>query len=162
MSFTEPFEFVMPVADPNVPPAVARSWGKGVFRVGNGYSWTSFFVDDVPVPADVCDARSGLLADVPASPEDVAAWLRGAHGITVTQERDLVVDGRTARSFSISGDGCDQWTPPLGPGEFYYGFRVYAIPTGDDTILYLPWSDGGSLPFIERAADELVRSLTFD
>lgn len=165
MSFTEPFEFVMPVADPSVPPAVARMSRKGVFRVGNGYSWTSFFVDDVPVAADVCDGGGGILADVPATPEEVGAWLRAAPRITVTDERDLVVDGRTAKSFSININGddvCGLWTPPLGPGEFYYGFRVYAIPTGDDTILYLPWSDGGSFPYIERAADELVRSMTFD
>lgn len=165
MSFTEPFEFVMPVADPSVPPAVARFWGKGLFKVGNGYSWTSYFVDDVHVAEDVCDAGGGLLADVPATPEDVGAWLRGARRITVTEERDVEVDGRTAKSFSIDINGddlCGPWTAPLGPGEFYYGFRVYAIPTGDDTILYLPWSDGGSFPFIERAADELVRSMTFD
>jgi hypothetical protein len=162
MSFTEPFEFVMPVADPNAPPAVARFWGKGVFRVANGYSWTSFFVDDVQVAADVCNAGGGILADVPETPEAVGAWLRRARGIRVAQERELVVDGLTAKSFSINGDGCGLWTPPLGPGEFYYGFRVYAIPTGDDTILYLPWSDDGSLADIERAADDLVRSMTFD
>jgi hypothetical protein len=162
MSFTQPFEFVMPVADPTVPRAAARFWGKGVFRVGNGYSWTSFFVDDVPVAANVCDAGGGILPDVPETPDDVGAWLRGARGITVTREQELVVDGRTAKSFSINGDGCGLWTPPLGPGEFYYGFRAYAIPTGDDTILYLPSSDGGSFPYIESGADELVRSMTFD
>jgi hypothetical protein len=165
MSFTEPFEFTMPGGDPSVPPAVARFWGKGVFRVGNGYSWTSFFVDDVPVAADVCDVGSGVLADVPATPEDVGAWLRGARGITVTEERDVVIDGRTAKSFSIrihGDDSCGLWTSPLGPGEFYFGFRVYAIPTGDDTILYLPWSDGGSFPDTQRTSDELVRSMTFD
>ena len=162
ISFTEPFDFVMPVADPNVPPAVARFWGKGVFKIGNGYSWTSFFVDDVPVAANVCDPSGGLFADVPATPSAVGAWLRGGRGITVTAERDLAVDGRAAKSFEIHGDGCGTWTAPLDPGEFYYGFRVYAIPTGDDTILYLPWSDGGSSLAIETAADELVRSMTFD
>ena len=162
MSFTEPFDFLMPVADPTVPLPGERSSTKGVLRIGNGYSWSSSFHDDVPVFADVCDTQSPILDDIPATPEDVGAWLRSSTGLTVGDPVQVPVDGRIALSFAIEpSDRCVSFDPPLGGTQFNLGFRVYAIPTDDDTILYVVWSDAGSLAPIAIAADELVRSMRF-
>ncbi len=49
-----------------------------------------------------------------------------------------------------------------GLGAWHFTTRVFAIPSGDDTILYVGWSDPGSQPGVEQGTEELVRSMTFD
>jgi hypothetical protein len=161
MSFTEPFEFVMPATDSRIPPAVERSLTKGVLRIGNGYSWSSSFHDDVPVFSDVCDTGSPALADIPATPEEVGAWLRSSRGLSIVDDpMEVTVDGRPALAF-VPVEGCASFDPPLGGTQFNLGSIVFAIPTGDDTILYVVGGDGGDEPSDAAVAVELVRSMTF-
>ena len=153
MDFTEPFDFIMPFADPNMALAGEGSLTKGVLRLGNGDNWSSSFHDDVPVFADVCDTRSAMLNDVPATPEDVGAWLRSSGDLIVADPTELTVDGRTALAFLTTPlEGCESFDPPLRGTQFHLGNAVYAIPTGDDTILYVVWG-------VPR--DDLVSSITF-
>jgi hypothetical protein len=161
-AFTEPFRFVMPEMDPTLSRYRASQWGTtGGLKIGNGYSWSSYFYDDVPVPRDLCDSRDGVLPDVPDTPEAVDAWLRSSSLRVVPEATTITVDGRTALRY----DGLEQYwcigSSPL-PGHVFIGFRIYAIPTGDDTILYVVDSDVGGSPYVESGADELVRSIDFD
>jgi hypothetical protein len=81
---------------------------------------------------------------------------------------EVPVDGRTALRFDVVSTDGQPWSPScegvIAPTEpsILSGFRYYAIPTGDDTILYVVWSDEGSFPGVSAGADELVRSITFD
>jgi hypothetical protein len=158
MDFTEPFSFVMP-GNANSVETSARFWGKGVFVLGNGFDWRGFFLDDMPLGADICHPERGRLADIPATPGAVEAWLRSSSGLRVGDPVELTVDGRTALSIPIDPIDCHEWDPPLIPGEFYLGTRVYAIPTDDDLILFTATSFG--LDEIGPIADDLVRSMTF-
>ena len=166
MNFSEPFEFIMPAGGEsgNV---TERPLRKGVLRIGNDYSWSSAFLDDVPVHADVCDPRSALLEDIPATPDSVKAWLRSSPALTVSDPTSIVVNGRTALAFPVGGTFpglCARSDSSLhSQAEFPLGvvvYVVYAIPTGDDTILYVIWSDGGDWPDTELP-DQLVRSIVF-
>ena len=156
--FPEPFHFVMPSTDPG---GRIQRWGSlGLFHIGAAF-WSTWFIDDRPVSVDLCDSTKGRLDDVPATPEAVGAWLRSSIGLTVSEPIEVPVDGRVALRFDLQPTaGCHggALTPPnVGPG-----FRIYAIPTGDDTILYSVWSDFGSLASVEMGVDELVRSMTFE
>jgi hypothetical protein len=80
----------------------------------------------------------------------------------VSDPVDLIVDGRTALRFDVNSDGCQTFISPLGPPQLALGWSLYAIPTGDDTIIWAISSDGGPLPYLRAGADELLRSMTFD
>jgi len=159
MDFTEPFSFVMPANASSVEIS-GRFWGKGIFVLGNGWDWRGFFLDDMRLGADICHPERGRLTDIPATADAVEAWLRSSSGLRVGDPVELTVDGRTALSIPIESVDCHEWDPPLVPGEVYLGSRVYAIPTGDDMILFTATSF--SLEEIGPIADELVRSMTFD
>ena len=167
-TFSEPFHFVVPFTDPT---ATMRLWGTaGGLQIGYGCCWESWFLDDQPVNLDVCEPTKGRLPDVPATPEAVGEWLRSSLGLKVSDPIEVPVDGRTALRFDIESfdtqtshaNGCDGFALTLSPPSVFVGFRYYAIPTGDDTILYVVWSDPGSYPSVEAGAEALVRSITFD
>jgi hypothetical protein len=158
IDFTEPFSFALP--DGNELPVYASFWGKGLFRLGNGWDWRGFFVDDLAVGADICHPARGRLADLPTTPKQVETWLRSSSGLRVGDPIELTVDGRTALSIPIESIDCPMWDPPSRPGTFYLGSRVYAIPTGDDLILFTATS--WSVQDINPIADELVQSMRFD
>ncbi len=165
--FTEPFHFVLPQMEQGavseVQQMVGIGWSPatGRLRIGHPY-WRTWFIDDQSVYADICDPSKGTLHDVPATPEAVGEWLRSSSGTTVSPPIELEVDGRSALRFDIrQSDACVRQTDPTSTDVMPIdGFRVYAIPTGDDTILYTAWTDGGS--DIATGVDELVRSITFD
>ena len=163
--FTEPFHFVMPEMERGgvlTPTPLARTWfAPGRLEIRTRH-WSTWFVDDQQVYADICDPSKGTLPDVPATPEAVGDWLRSSSSTTVSPPVQLTVDGRTALRFDIrQSEACVGQTDPASPDVFPIGgFRVYAIPTGDDTILYTVATSGGG--DIEAGADELVRSMTFD
>lgn len=161
-AFTEPFRFVMPEMDATVGRTHASQWGTtGGLEISNGYSWASYFYDDVPVPRDICNSRDGVLSDIPATPNAVDTWLRSSSLREVPVPTEVIVDGRTALRFDgIESYGCHRYRPL--PGHVYLGLRIYAIPTGDDTILYVVDSDGGSYQFVDTGADDLVNSITFE
>ena len=165
--FSEPFHFRMSAMDASLSSekaAVVRRWGtSGGLRMGMGCCWTGILLDDQPVNVDVCDYTLGTLADIPSTPKAVGAWLRASPQMTVSDPVELTVDGRTAFRFdTIARDPCRGREGAMIPPEFDIGTRVYAIPTGHDTIIYSIWSDAGSRAGVEAGADELVRSMTFD
>ena len=159
MDFTEPFTFVMPSSKAAIPP-IESTWGKGMLRLGNGFDWRGFFLDDVPVGVDVCQPGRGRLADIPDTTAEVEAWLRASSGLRVGDSVELPVDGRTALAIPIESIDCHEWEPPLTAREFYLGSRIYAIPTGDDLILFTAVSWG--MPDLESVTDDLVRSIRFE
>ena len=167
LGFTEPFTFIAPDTSP---PAVLDEWGSpGGLRVGMGCCWDSWLLDDQPVDLDVCHPERGTLADVPATPEAVGAWLRDSQGLLLSDPVAISVDGRTALRFDVASYDRQHSSSPLCPGSFPLepprfipGFRYYAIPTGDDTILYVVWSDQGSYKSVAAGAEAFVRSMTFE
>lgn len=173
-AFSEPLRFITPTFDPTVDQgdgvvAVAQPLGStaGVLMIEYGCCWVTWLLDDQPVRADVCDASAGTLPDIPATPEDVGAWLRSSSTLVVADPVETPVDGRTALRFDITPptDGCQVGAVEgglLGEGSYPLTTRVFAVPTGDDTILYVTWSDPGSLAYVEQGADELIRSMTFE
>ncbi len=179
-AFSEPLTFVTPQFDPTVPPgdgvvAVAQQLGSsgGVLMIEYGCCWVTWLLDDQPVRVDVCDSSRGVLPDIPATPEDVGSWLRSGSTLVVADPVEIPVDGRTALRYDITSPpwtgvggptGCQVGDADNGLGEGSYPLttRVFAVPTRDDTILYVTWSDAGSLPYVEQGADELVGSMTFD
>lgn len=172
--FSEPLSFVVPAFDPSLDTthvAVAAQLGPsyGVLQIGYGCCWESWILDDQPVRADVCDPTAGTRADIPATPEAVGDWLRSSSLITVADPIAIEADGRTALRFDITGAAeigpCQVGTLDAAgafEGRYPLSTRVFAIPTGDDTILYVTWSDAGSLASVEQGADGLVRSMKFD
>lgn len=162
LDFTEPFTFTNPAWDPAAPPADERHWGWGGLRIANRYSWSSSFHDDQPVSVDVCNPRGETLGDIPATPEAVGEWLQSGSAIDVAPAIPIQVDGRTALRYDVMlADRCRTFNAALAPPQFSLSFRVYAIPTGDDTIIYVLWSDAGSYAGVEASADQLVRSIEF-
>jgi hypothetical protein len=130
------------------------------------------FYDDVRVVDDVCNPTA--LIDTPASPTDVGTWLSGAAGATVGEPIELIIQGRPALAFDVAlGEECVTGSEPPIPGNAFWfqageHHRVYAIPTGDDTILGVTWGTefGGAgeefLDTLHAAVDDLVRSMNFD
>jgi hypothetical protein len=162
----------MPVMD--LGGGLARIGTDRALRVGTVY-WQSYFIDDLPIQRDACDPTRGTLPEV-LDPEATGEWLRSS-GLRVTGPVDVPVDGRIALRWDVeAGDTQTNGTPciersvmwavdkeyfPLGYA-FASGFAYYAIPTDTDTILYVVWSDAGSLDSTRAGAEELVRSITFD
>lgn len=157
LAFTEPFHFVAPPTDPV--PSISEWVTRGGLQLGAGCCWSSRIIDDQPVDADVCDPTRGQLPDVPATPVAVGEWLRSSSGLVVSDPIEVSVDGRIALRFDIESFDVGISNSPGCPGA---SFRYYAIPTGDDTILYSVWSDPGSYPSVEQGVEALVRSITFD
>ena len=167
LNFTEPFHFLMTAMDPSLAgedgyTALESQWDSaGVLRISMGCCWNTYFLDDTPVNVDACDPTKGTLADLPATPAEVGEWLRSSSLLTVSDPVEVPVDGRTALRFDTDASGSCLAFVPSAPSVFV-GQRFYAIPTGNDTIVYVVWGDEGSYPFIKQGADDLVRSMTFD
>jgi hypothetical protein len=161
IDFTEPFTFVFPTSKAEVK-SLEQPWGKGILRLGNSYDWRGYFVDDVELGADQCHPDRGTLADIPATPAEVEAWLRSSPGLRVGDAVQLAVDGRIALAIPVEFVDCeDFFTGPQRRGTFYFGShaRIYAIPTGDDLILFSATSWG--MPDLDDVTDELIRSIRF-
>lgn len=164
-TFSEPFHFVMPAIQAIMEPDDQH----GVLHVQHGCCWVLTFFDDVQVRLDDCDP-TGTLPDVPATPEAVGEWLRSWPDTIVADPVAITVDGRTALRFDVqrTTPSCHQPATPvqvpglmLGDGDSSSS-QIFAIPTDDDVILLVTWADGGSRSEVERAADEIVHSMTFD
>jgi hypothetical protein len=126
--------------------------------------------DDSVLPADFCNPDGGVIKDIPATPQAVQAWL--AKGLIVSPPVELTVDGRTALRWDVfvpaschaaasdSSTGAAIW---FGPREHH---RLYAVPTGRDTILIATWGAGyeGGEPLlgaINTWADSFVEAMQF-
>lgn len=155
-SFGEPFAFELPDA---LGSAYAWTWlGPNRLRIGMIY-WKGLFVDDEPLYVDMCDPAKGTLSDVPGTPDAVGAWLRSNGVLRVPDPVAIEVDGREGLMFEATVECPNGASASAGPRV--PAGRIYAIPTGDDVVLYVTWSDGG-VPGFDTASDELVRSITFD
>lgn len=158
-SFTEPFHFVMPPADPPLmppgdPPVSAVTWlAPGKLSVGNVW-WRGKFLDDWTLPIDRCDPGAGSLPDIPPSVRAFESWLRSnGRSVAIEERRELEVDGRTVVRYATIESSC----PGQKPNTFARSW--YLIPTGDDMILFNVYGDTETE---YQVADEIVRSMAFD
>ncbi len=150
-SFTEPFTVDVPAMPSALAtgPAVGDLWaGRKTLRIKLGVTpgatlGAVTIHDDVPLAANLCDAGQGLMSDVPSSVAAVGAWLTSSTGLGVAAGTTIEVDGRQGMSWDIAlPAGCADAGSPDGAvvsleaGEHH---RVYAIPTGTDTIVIFTW-----------------------
>jgi hypothetical protein len=182
-SFGEPFTFVMPPVDGtganyDLPDQFARvrpvaSSGFIIYREA---WWSIRFVDDLPIGVDLCSTSGALLPDVPATPAEVGAWLeaeqfRRVLSWIVSAPVLIPVDGRLATRWDLAESAedvdCNPQVPARGNlpnGEEPWGemlLRVYAIPTGDDTILLIGGSDAVNFETVAEIMDGIVRTMDF-
>jgi hypothetical protein len=173
-SVDTPLTFVVPSAT-DVGPFQADTWDSLTFRLrGPAGLGAITFHDDVRLQADLCQS-SEVITDVPATPEAVGLWLRSDEGVSVSEPMTLTVDGRQALAFDVQlGPDCYDGGAESVPGHPVIAFarnerhRVYAIPTGNDTILVATWGGGYQgegethLDALNAATDQLVESMNFD
>jgi hypothetical protein len=131
--------------------------------------------DDLRIDTDFC-RPDGRVQEVPATPEAVGEWLHdlapgrdvvgGAAPNVVTDQPDMTVDGRVAKVYDLRlGSDCDSTGYlgdfSMGSNEFH---RIYAIPTGTDTILVINWNLPRVVPqkSVNAISDRLVASFQFD
>ena len=165
--FSEPFHFV-PASNVGAKQVVSD----GDLRFNAGPYWSIWLFDDVPVMVDVCDPSMGRLTDVPATPVAVGAWLRSSSRLTVANQTALMVDGRPALRFDTEaseacegfGGLCAECGSGPREGAFQIGFLLYAIDTGDDTIIAVVQSEPAveELEHAEAFAEGMARTMTFD
>jgi hypothetical protein len=158
LDFTEPFDFVLGESPAEVG-IFLRTVRRGVLTIGNGWDYRGMFSDDVEVGADLCRPDAGTLADIPATPQAVEVWLRSSPDLRVGSAVPIQVDGRAGLAIPVNADDCLGSQQPLSNEVMLLGQRIYAIPTGDDLILFGVASYG--MPDLDRVADELVRSIEF-
>lgn len=157
-SFTEPFQFVMPPED--LPPSAWTWLAPGHIYFSHPY-WSGDLFDDRTLPIDHCDASSGSLPDLPASPKAFESWLR-SNGLAIDDSAEIEVDGRTAVRYDTSElprDCPGQSQEEADWNAVRFRSRWYLIPTGDDTILFTVYGDTETEL---QVADAIVGSMTFD
>ena len=84
----------------------------------------------------------------------------------VSGAEPVIVDGRTALRWdlgeSVEDAACLINLPATGETWGEMLLRVYAIPTGDDTILRIGGSDMVNFDAVSDAMDDIVRSMKFN
>ena len=124
--------------------------------------------DDFRIDTNLC-RPNGDVQEVPATPEAVGEWLHDqadtdAQDLTVADQPDMTVDGRTAKVYDVALGDCGG--DYVGDVSSYMGrsHRMYAIPTGTDTILVITWNEDSNVPqeSVTAIADRLVASFQFD
>ena len=181
-SFSQAMTFTIPDTTVELgPDAVAdgKTWGGGGHNMQIRY--LDFDVgftihDDFRIDTNLC-RPDGQTQSVPATPEAVGEWLHeleldpdvggGAIPNVVTDQPDMTVDGRVATVYDVKlGNRCDSTghQGDVWSGRSYGHHRIYAIPTGTDTILVITWNDGDTVPqeSITAIADRLVASFEFE
>lgn len=164
--FSQPFRFTVPDAV-SAGGASADLFDAHTFRIRPVTGGAITFHDDADLPDVLCNP-AGLAADF-ATPDDVRAWLEGSVGVSVGAEHELMTaDGRTALAWNVGlGGEClaGEGTVSFSHGEHH---RVYAVPSGEDTVLVFTWGRGYNgegedvLPALNAITDDLVRSMSFD
>jgi hypothetical protein len=157
LDFTEPFDLTLPADVTSAGNAV------GTLRQPKAHTrltlshpyWNGFFLDDEPVNRDVCDPSAGTLPELPSDLGGVREWLAAAAPPALQGPTEVVVDGRTALRWK-NNLACDDTFPAYAPGV--YGDVVYAIPTGDDVIL---WAFRFDTADEEALGDAVAASLHF-
>jgi hypothetical protein len=169
--FSEPVLFAVPDSMSDGRLAGDFDTAQG-FRVNDFTYGVATFHDDQNIVDDVCNPS--VLTTIPTTPEAVGSWLSGSNGATVFGPTAIAVDGRTALAWDVElGDSCvsDGDVPVPGAAFWFQAnehHRIYAIPTGDDTILAVTWGNefgGAGEEFLDQmnaASDDLVRSMDFE
>lgn len=129
------------------------------------------FQDDDIVPKNYCQHSDDVLTDIPATSAAVERWLKGMAGVSVSSRKELTVDGRTAFAWDIAL-AADCGASDSGATTIYLSrkehHRIYAIPTGKDTILAITWGSGyegegeQQLPAVNAWADEFIKAMHFE
>jgi hypothetical protein len=162
--FSEPFALIGPrgTIEGGLPALQLQDDPSLVRLSGFPEDWNATFMDDRPVYEDAC-ARTTLLPDVPATPGEVGDWLRGMPSARVAEPVEVPVDGRMALLYHVDDSRCpdgDRLTDGHAI-DVYLTDLVYAIPTGDDTILFLVSLPSYNPEEIEQVATDLVGSIDF-
>jgi hypothetical protein len=169
-SFGEPLRFT-------VPSSMSDGRLAGDFNVSSQFRINDFeygvatFYDDVQILDDLCDPTT--LTATPSTPAEVETWLTESVGLTVSDQIELSVDGRTASAWDVGlGESCFTGEPPVDGAAFWFQtnehHRIYAIPTGADTIIAVTWGNdiGGAgeefLDEMNAATDDIVESMVFE
>lgn len=118
--------------------------------------WGGAFIDDVPVNRVPCRPDLGTLPDIPTSVDDVGAWLSAPTTPGFNGPTEVIVDGRRALRWEIS-DACTAEIPAIS--ELATGYEYYAIPTGDDVILFVVHADTLNE---SKVAERIVLAMHFD
>lgn len=160
LRFTEPFRIVIP-AGLDVPfdgTAGTLRQSDAATRLSVSHPWwNGFFLDDEPVFRDLCDPSAGTLPDIPATVEVAAAWIRSTAALEYGAPTAVEIDGRTALRVGRLRDCPNGNIPAVATGV--YGGIYYAIPTGDDVILWVVRPDTQAEADL---ADQLARAIDFD
>ena len=170
--FSQPMTLTIPDVTEEVGPG-AEVTG---FIYGNGHTIQIGFLpadaaitihDDFTINASLCRPTAEV-QEVPETPALVGEWLHGQTAMEVTDQPDITVDGRVATVYDVVADAtCGEDDPPGDP-DVWWGarqtHRIYAVPTGTDTILVMTWNLPGNLELtrLNAIADRLVQSMTFD
>jgi hypothetical protein len=168
-TFSEPFTFTLPTFPSDAATPVIGEGTKNSYRVASSLWGAVTFHDDGTLPADMCRPSGSSITDIPSTPVAVGRWLESGAGFSVSAPITMAVDGRPAMIWdTVTGDACDtdasRPAPWFAAGERH---RIYAVPTGSDTILVITWgvdwSNGTDeyLDQVNAASDELVRSMKF-
>jgi len=132
------------------------------------------FHDGADTVTDLCHPDRGLLGTFGATPQAVGEWLRSTPGLTVSKTTRLPVEGRVALAWNIKlGPGCyaRHVAPSAGAWVWFQRgerHRIYAVPTGRGVIALFTWGSGYRgegeevLPTVNRLADQIVESITFE
>jgi len=160
LQFTEPFHLALPA---DLPALIGDGVGQlyqpeSATRLNVSHAWwNAFFLDDEPVYRDLCDPGAGTLPDIPATVEEATTWLRSTASLGFEEPSPVQIDGRTALRVGKLGDCPNGNIPAVAAGV--YGDIFYAIPTGDDVILFVVRPDTQNEADI---AAQLARSIVFD
>lgn len=177
VGFSQPLAFTMAKYAGNSPPSTPGG-NFNAQTIGGGHilhvNWIApapgfglMIVDDIRFPRDLCNPTADSLADIPATPEAVGQWLHASSGLAVTDRPALTVEGRQAKVWDITlPDACTASADrPGGDPDLWFQageqHRIYAIPTGADTILVITWPRKGAEAKDNAETDPLVRSLRF-
>jgi len=131
------------------------------------------FHDGADTSSDLCNPGHELLGSFGATPQAVGEWLRSTPGLTVSKTSRLPVDGRTALAWNIelAADCYARHVAPPGAGVWFQAgerHRIYAIPVGSGVIALFTWGSDYKgegedvLPAVNRLADQIVESMTFE
>lgn len=173
-NFSQPMTLTMPDVTVELGPdtvATGYTYGAGGHTMQITYDINIGMTvhDDFRIDTNLC-RPDGDVQEVPATPEAVGEWLHDqakddAQGITVADQPDMTVDGRSAKVYDIV-IGPDCGGDYRGEVSSYsnQSHRIYAIPTGTDTILVITWNQGGVPPqeSVSAIGDRLVASFKFD
>jgi hypothetical protein len=156
LDFTEPFELALPAGLTTVIGSVGALDQLEAYtrlRIHHPF-WSGFFLDDEPVYRLLCDSGAGTLPELPSSVSAIREWLAEAAPAELDGPMEVVVDGRTALRWK-KNQACETFAgfaPGIG------GDVVYAIPSGDDAIL---WTFRFDTADEEAIGDAIARSLHF-